>query len=256
MPPEVIASPTKPVLVNLAPVAPSIVGFYGPAALALVLQHMAVTLIALSIVRERQSGSLDRFRTSPMRANEIVIGKVAAFGILGGGIAALSVVAPRLVPRRAAARGAGPARARDRAAARGLARAGTADIRGLRFLERQAVQLSLLTLLASMFFSGFVLRIEEFQPAVQAGAYALPVTHGITLMQELMLGGTIVHALAARRPRRHRGGAARLELVPAVARDAPRVTGRQAQDQDRGPRGAASAPRHGPHGLRRGRAGC
>ena len=62
VPPEVIASPTKPVLVNLAPVAPSIVGFYGLAALALVLQHMAVTLIALSIVRERQSGSLDRFR--------------------------------------------------------------------------------------------------------------------------------------------------------------------------------------------------
>ena len=40
--------------------------------------------------------------------------------------------------------------------------------------ERQAVQLSLLTLLASMFFSGFVLRIEEFQPAVQAGAYRCP----------------------------------------------------------------------------------
>ena len=32
------------------------------------------------------------------------------------------------------------------------------------------------------------------QPAVQAGAYLLPVTHGITLMQELMLGGTIVHS--------------------------------------------------------------
>ena len=29
--------------------------------LALVLQHMAVTLIALSIVRERTSGSFDRF---------------------------------------------------------------------------------------------------------------------------------------------------------------------------------------------------
>ena len=101
-------------------------------------------------------------------------------------------LAPGLVPCPAA-RGARPARARDRAAARGLAQAGTADIRGLGF-ERQAVQLSLLTLLASMFFSGFVLRIEEFQPAVQAGAYALPVTHGITLMQELMLGGAIVHA--------------------------------------------------------------
>ena len=29
---------------------------------------------------------------------------------------------------------------------------------------------------------------------MQAGAYLLPVTHGITLMQELMLGGSIVHS--------------------------------------------------------------
>ena len=60
--------------------------------------------------------------------------------------------------------------------------------------ERQAVQLSLLTLLASMFFSGFVLRITEFQPAVQVAAYALPVTHGIALLQELMLSGTVTQA--------------------------------------------------------------
>jgi ABC-2 type transport system permease protein len=57
--------------------------------------------------------------------------------------------------------------------------------------ERQAVQLSLLTLLASMFFSGFVLRISEFQPAIQVAAYLLPVTHGIALLQELMLSGTV-----------------------------------------------------------------
>ena len=193
VPPEVIASPTKPVLVNLAPVAPSIVGFYGPAALALVLQHMAVTLIALSIVRERQSGSLDRFRASPMRANEVVIGKVVAFGILGGGIAALSVwllVSFLGVPLLGAPGLLALVIGMLLVASLGLGLL----ISVVSDSERQAVQLSLLTLLASMFFSGFVLRIEEFQPAVQAGAYLLPVTHGITLMQELMLGGIIVHA--------------------------------------------------------------
>ena len=192
VPPEVIASPTKPVLVNLTPVPPSIVGFYGPAALALVLQHMAVTLIALSIVRERQSGSLDRFRASPMRANEIVIGKVLAFGILGGGIAALSVwllVSFLGVPLLGAPGMLALVIGVLLVASLGLGLL----ISVVSDSERQAVQLSLLTLLASMFFSGFVLRIEEFQPAVQAGAYLLPVTHGITLMQELMLGGTIVH---------------------------------------------------------------
>ena len=57
--------------------------------------------------------------------------------------------------------------------------------------ERQAVQLSLLLLLASVFFSGFVLAIEEFTEPVRALAYLLPVTHGIRLMQDIMLrGGT------------------------------------------------------------------
>jgi ABC-2 type transport system permease protein len=192
VPPDVIASPTKATLVNLAPAPPSIVGFYGPAALALVLQHMAVTLIALSIVRERSGGSLDRFRASPMRANEVVIGKVIAFGILGGGIAALSVWllvsflgVPLLGPPGLLALVIGMLLVASLGL--GLLISVVSDS------ERQAVQLSLLTLLASMFFSGFVLRIEEFQPIVQAAAYLLPVTHGITLMQELMLGGAIVH---------------------------------------------------------------
>ena len=56
--------------------------------------------------------------------------------------------------------------------------------------ERQAVQLSLLLLLASVFFSGFVLSIDEFTPAVRAFANLLPVTHGIQLIQDLMLRGS------------------------------------------------------------------
>jgi ABC-2 type transport system permease protein len=56
--------------------------------------------------------------------------------------------------------------------------------------ERQAVQLSLLVLLASVFFSGFVLAVDEFLPHARAIAYALPVTHGIQLLQDLMLRGS------------------------------------------------------------------
>ena len=190
VPPEVIASPTRPVLQNLAAVQPTIVGFYGPAALALVLQHMAVTLIALSIVRERSSGALDRFRASPMRATEVVIGKVLAFGLLGGAIAATStwlLVAVLGVPMLGS-----PAMIALVIGLLLLASLGLGLlISVVSDSERQAVQLSLLTLLASMFFSGFVLRIEEFQQVVQIAAYSLPVTHGIAMLQDLMLRGTI-----------------------------------------------------------------
>ncbi len=190
VPPDVIASPTKPVLVNLAPVQPTIVGFYGPAALALVLQHMAVTLIALSIVRERASGALDRFRSSPMRATEVVMGKVLAFGLLGGAIAGVSLwllISVLGVPLLGSVALVALVVGLLLVASLGLGLL----ISVVSDSERQAVQLALLTLLASMFFSGFVLRISEFQPAVQVAAYALPVTHGISLLQDLMLGGTV-----------------------------------------------------------------
>jgi ABC-2 type transport system permease protein len=57
--------------------------------------------------------------------------------------------------------------------------------------ERQAVQLSMLVLLASVFFSGFVLPLDQFITPLRYAAYSLPVTHGIQLLQDLMLrGGT------------------------------------------------------------------
>lgn len=192
VPPEVIAAPTRAEVVNLTPVSPSIVGYFGPAALALVLQHLAVTLIALSIVRERASGALDRFRASPMRATEVVAGKVIAFGLLGSLIAGISVwllVSFLGVPIVGSVAAIALVIGLLLIASLGLGLL----ISVVSDSERQAVQLSLLLLLASMFFSGFVLRIDEFQPAVQVLAYALPVTHGIALLQDLMVTGSISH---------------------------------------------------------------
>jgi len=192
IPPEVIASPVKAHLVNLAPVNPGLEDYFGPAALVLVLQHMAVTLLALSIVRERTSGAMDLFRVSPIGATELIVGKVLAFALLGSAIAGISLwllvgilgvplLAP--VPLLAAVIGL----LLLASLGLGLLISVVSDT------ERQAVQLSLLVLLAAMFFSGFVLRIEEFEVPVQIGAYFLPVTHGIRLVQDLMLRGTITH---------------------------------------------------------------
>ncbi|MEZ0240059.1 MAG: ABC transporter permease, partial [Chloroflexota bacterium] len=154
IPPEVIASPTRAVTINLAPSEPGIIAFYGPAALALVLQHMAVTLLALSIVRERTSGAMDLFRVSPLRATELVIGKVLAFGLLGGFLAAISLallVGPLAVPLLGPPVAVAGVVALLLLASLGLGLL----ISAVSDSERQAVQLSLLALLAAMFFSGF-----------------------------------------------------------------------------------------------------
>jgi ABC-2 type transport system permease protein len=191
IPPEVIAAPTTANVVNLAPVEPSVISFFAPAVLALVLQHMAVTLTALSFVRERLSGTMDVFRVSPVNALELVLGKYLGLGLVSALIATVTTLALVLllnVPLLGspwmvalivfllvfASLGAG------------LLISVVSDS------ERQAVQLSLLLLLAAVFFSGFVLPVHEFAWFLQVVAYALPVTHGITLLQDEMLRGTIV----------------------------------------------------------------
>ena len=188
VPPEVIAKPTVVNVVNIAPTTPSVVAFAAPAALALMLQHMAVTLTALSFVRERLSGAMELFRISPVNSFELALGKYIGLGIVSAIIATISTLlmvgalgvpllgSPWLVA--------------------GIIALLVVSSLGLGLIisvisdsERQAVQLALLLLLASVFFSGFVLPVNEFREGVQLASYALPVTHGIRLLQDVMLRG-------------------------------------------------------------------
>jgi ABC-2 type transport system permease protein len=192
IPADVVAAPTEAALVNVAPIRPTVTSFFGPAVLALILQHLAVTLVSMSLVRERQSGVMELFRISPVSAAEILLGKVLALGILGFVVAGLTTVL--LVVGLGVPALADPGYL---ALAIGLLLLASLGL-GLFIAvvsdsERQAVQLSLLVLLASVFFSGFVLAIDEFTPPVRALAYALPVTHGIQLLQDFMLRGSTTH---------------------------------------------------------------
>lgn len=188
IPPDVIAQPTKADLVNVAPATPSVVSFFGPAVLALMLEHMAVTLVALSLVRERTTGLIELFRVAPIHSWEIIVGKVLAFGFLGaviGGITLVLLVGFLHVPMLG-----DPGTLALVLALLVLASLGLGVlIAVVSDSERQAVQLSLLVLLAAVFFSGFVLDIDQFIAPVRALAYALPVTHGIRLAQDVMLEG-------------------------------------------------------------------
>jgi ABC-2 type transport system permease protein len=55
--------------------------------------------------------------------------------------------------------------------------------------DSQAVQLSMLVLLLSIFFSGFFLSLDNFWEPVRAVGYSLPMTHAIIGLQSLMLRG-------------------------------------------------------------------
>jgi ABC-2 type transport system permease protein len=188
--PEVIAKPTTATTQNVAPSEPTVLNFFAPAVLALILQHLAVTLTALSMVRERLSGQMDLFRVAPVNSMEVLVGKYVAYAVLtllvGGIVGALMVFA------------LGVPVLGGYLAAIGIVLLLAFASLGVGLLislvadsERQAVQLSMLVLLASVFFSGFVLPVQDFIGAVQYFAYALPVTHGIATLQETMLRGEV-----------------------------------------------------------------
>jgi ABC-2 type transport system permease protein len=188
--PNLIAEPTKAHSTNVAPSPPQVINFFGPAVFALVLQHLAVTLTALSMVRERLSGQMDLFRVSPVNSTEVLLGKYIAFAVLSlavSGIVAVTLVYVLGVPMLA-----------GWLVFVGIVLLLTFAALGVGLLislvsdsERQAVQLSMLVLLASVFFSGFVLPVEDFIGPVQYVAYVLPVTHGIETLQQAMLRGSV-----------------------------------------------------------------
>jgi ABC-2 type transport system permease protein len=190
VPPEVIARPTTAETENMAPTEPNVLSFFGPAVFALVIQHLAVTLTALSMVRERLSGQMDRFRVAPVTSMELLVGKYIAYAALSLMVTAIVgalLVGVLGVPLL----GGWPPFI-------GIVLLLTFASLGVGLLislvadsERQAVQLSMLILLASVFFSGFVLPVSDFAEWTQYISYALPVTHGIASLQAHMLRGTV-----------------------------------------------------------------
>ncbi len=188
--PEVIARPTEAETDNVAPTEPDVLSFFGPAVFALVLQHLAVTLTALSMVRERLSGQMDRFRVAPVTSMELLIGKYIAYAVLS--LAVTAIVGVLLVAVL------GVPLLGGWLVFIGIVLLLTFASLGVGLLislvadsERQAVQLSMLVLLASVFFSGFVLPVSDFAGWTQYLAYALPVTHGIATLQQHMLRGAV-----------------------------------------------------------------
>lgn len=197
--PLVLAAPFYPQVENTAPIRPSFTSFYAPGVLVLILQHIAITLTALSMVRERLLGTVELFRVSPVSAMEILAGKYAGYLLLLGGIASILLLAMS-----------------NELTIEGFRLSLGVPILGDWLLllftivlvifssvgmgllistvsksESQAVQISMLVLLASVFFSGFFLRLEALWWPVLAVSYALPVTYGISSLQVIMLRGGI-----------------------------------------------------------------
>jgi ABC-2 type transport system permease protein len=162
--------------------------YFTPAALALLLQHVALTFAALSIVRDRRTGLFELMRVGPLSSIEIIIGKVTAYLIVG------SIVAAALVAASVFGLGLELAGSIAWLVAMVIGVLLASLALGMVFAlisgtETQAVQYAMLALLAGLFFSGFILPIEGLRYPVRLISWLLPVTYGVQSMKDVILRG-------------------------------------------------------------------
>jgi ABC-2 type transport system permease protein len=173
--------------------------YYVPGTLVLLMQHIAVTFAALSLVRERQLGLTQVFRVSPIRVTELLAGKYLAFLLVTGAVAAVltATMIAFGVPL--------PESWLSLGIVMTLVILGSL---GLGFLisaisqnDSQAVQYSMTLLLLSIFFTGFMLPLDQLIPPAQVISYLIPATYGVMAVQDLLFNAlppdtTVVLGLA------------------------------------------------------------
>jgi ABC-2 type transport system permease protein len=186
--PSIIVSPFRSEIKSVANVQPSISDFFAPAVLALLLQHLAVTFAALSIVRERNVGTMELFRVSPLSAAEALFGKYISYMLFGGVIATiLSALLIYVLHMPMLGNWWHFALVIATVLFTSMGIGFTISI--ISQTDSQAVQYSMIILLASVFFSGFIMSLNLLLPSVQVISWLLPTTYGTLLLRDIALRG-------------------------------------------------------------------
>ena len=188
--PTIVVSPFRDETKSVASVQPSSSDFFAPAVLALLLQHLAVTFAALSIVRERNVGTMELFRVSPLSAAEALFGKYISYMLFGGVIAAILsalLVFALHVPMLGNWWNFTLVIAAVLFTSLGIGFA----ISIVSQTDSQAVQYSMIILLASVFFSGLIMSLDMLWLPVRVISWMLPTTYGTLLLRDIALRGVV-----------------------------------------------------------------
>jgi ABC-2 type transport system permease protein len=189
VPPEVAIAPLAADTQDVTRLNSDLISFFAPAMLALIVQHAAVSLGALAIVRERFSGTFEIYQIAPTSNLQILLGKYLAYFVFVL-VVAIALLMVLISPLLRVPMFGDPKRLFIVLVLMILASIGMGlALSLLAVSERQAVQLSMLALLAIVFFSGFALPLDSLKQPALTVSYVLPATYGGALMKDIMLKG-------------------------------------------------------------------
>lgn len=186
-PADALVSPVSQSYTNIRGSAYQAVQYYAPGVLALLVQHTAITLGALALVRERLMGAFEVFRVAPVSLTQLIIGKYLGYTVFIALATLVLIVAMVLL---------GVPMVGSWLAFGGVILLLIVASLGVGFListvsgsDSQAIQLAMISLLMSIFFSGFFIALPSFLWPALPVAYSIPMTHGLAAFQNIMLRG-------------------------------------------------------------------
>ena len=160
--------------------------FIIPGLIAILLQIIATVLTAVSIVREREKGTLEQLLVTPLHPLGLMMGKLAPYLLIGVGEMALILIAMRFgfsVPIRGSL----------------LFLFGTAVVYLFALLslglfistraetQAQAQQMAQMFLLPSIFLSGYIFPVAGLPFVLKWIGRVLPATHMVEIMRGVVL---------------------------------------------------------------------
>jgi len=165
--------------------------FFVPGVIGIVLQIATVFATAMSLVRERERGTLEQLMVSPMSRWGLMLGKLVPYLLIGMLMAAGLFAVMRWLFNVPIAGDLGAL------AAGTFFYVFTLLSLGLLISTRatnqmQALQMTMITILPSVFFSGFIFPRETMPQIFYAFSTVLPATYYIELERALVLRGAVL----------------------------------------------------------------
>ncbi|MBW3606460.1 MAG: ABC transporter permease [Actinobacteria bacterium] len=189
--PEVAISPLSSRVERVQGESVRLPDFYAPAVLVLLGQHLVITTVALATVQEELYGATELFAVAPLTRTERLLGRY-------GGALALSMPTMALMTLALVGGLGVPMLGSWFLLSLTIVAMLIASI-GIGFViaelstsTTQAVQLAMGILLASVFFSGFVLSTQFFTGLGRIAGLLLPATYAIQALRDVMLRGEIL----------------------------------------------------------------
>jgi ABC-2 type transport system permease protein len=162
--------------------------FFVPGLIAILLQIMIILLIALSLVREREHGTLEQLRMTPVAPLGLMLGKLIPYGTLGFAELCLILAIMRVVfqvPIHGSVLTLMAMSVPFLLTVLGIGLAISTKAK----TQAEAFQLAMGTVLPSVFLSGYIFMVDTMPMFFRAVSDVIPATYYIQILRGIILRG-------------------------------------------------------------------